>query len=90
MVNAVAMPGIARAEAAHLEDLARVGLLVDEADQREEEPGHHAVGEHLEDGAVEPASVSVAAPSITRPMCETDEYAMTYLRSVCAMAESAP
>src|SRR3972149_4493783 len=37
-----------------------------------------------------PASVSVAAPSMTSPMCETDEYAMTYLRSVWAIAESAP
>ena len=37
-----------------------------------------------------PASVRVAAPSMTSPMCETDEYAMTYLRSVCAIAESAP
>ena len=41
-------------KAAHLEDLARVGLLVDEADEREEESGHHAMGEHLEDRPVEP------------------------------------
>ena len=37
-----------------------------------------------------PASVNVAAPSMTIPMCETDEYAITYLRSVCAIEESAP
>ena len=37
-----------------------------------------------------PASVSVAAPSMTIPMWETDEYAMTYFRSVCAIADSAP
>ena len=34
--------------------------------------------------------MSVAAPSMTIPMCETEEYAMTYFRSVCAIAESAP
>jgi len=27
---------------------------------------------------------------MTIPMCETDEYAITYLRSVCAIEESAP
>ncbi len=37
-----------------------------------------------------PTSVSVAMPSITTPMWETEEYAMTYLRSVWAMAEKAP
>jgi hypothetical protein len=37
-----------------------------------------------------PVAVSVAAPSITTPMCDTDEYAITYLRSVCAIALSAP
>jgi len=37
-----------------------------------------------------PASVSVAAPSMTIPMWETDEYAMTYFRSVCAIADKAP
>ena len=37
-----------------------------------------------------PASVSVAAPSITSPMWDTDEYAMTYFRSVWAIAEKAP
>ena len=29
-------------------------------------------------------------PSITTPMWETEEYAMTYLRSVWAIAEKAP
>ena len=42
-----------RAEAAHLEDLARVRLLVDEADEREEQAGHDPVREHLEHRAVE-------------------------------------
>ena len=37
-----------------------------------------------------PTTVSVAAPSMTTPMCETDEYAITYFRSVCAIALSAP
>ncbi len=37
-----------------------------------------------------PCSVSVAMPSITMPMCETDEYATTYLRSFCDIAENAP
>ena len=37
-----------------------------------------------------PCSVSVAMPSMTMPMCDTDEYATTYFRSVCAIALSAP
>ena len=37
-----------------------------------------------------PFTLSVAAPSITTPMCDTDEYAMTYFRSVCESALSAP
>ena len=41
------------AEAAHLEDLARVRLLVDQADQREEQAGHDAVREHLEHRSVQ-------------------------------------
>ena len=40
-------------EPAHLSDLTRVGLLVDEAHEREAESGHDAVGEHLEDGAIQ-------------------------------------
>ena len=47
-------PGHPPPESAHAADLARVGLLVDEADQREEEPRHDPVGEHLVDRAVEP------------------------------------
>ncbi|MEZ4336063.1 MAG: hypothetical protein R3B82_05500 [Sandaracinaceae bacterium] len=40
------------AEAAHLRDDPRVAALVDEADEREEQARHHAVREHLVDGAV--------------------------------------
>jgi hypothetical protein len=50
-----------------------VRALVDEADQGEEQAGHDAVREHLIDGAVPAAGVSVAAPSMTTPMWLTDE-----------------
>ncbi len=39
---------------------------------------------------VSPSRLSVAKPSITSPMCETDEKPMTYLKSVCTMAMKAP
>ena len=37
-----------------------------------------------------PAGVIMAAPSVTNPMCETELYATSFLKSVCAMAQSAP
>ena len=37
-----------------------------------------------------PAAVPDAMPSITKPMCETDEYATSFLRSVWANATAAP
>src|SRR4030042_4610246 len=39
---------------------------------------------------VSPSRFSVANPSITNPMCETDEKPMTYLKSVWTMAMNAP
>lgn len=43
--------GILPGESAEVADVAVVGLLVDEADGGEEQRGHDAVGEHLEDRA---------------------------------------
>ena len=40
--------------------------------------------------ALIPVGVSVAMPSITKPMCPTELKAMSRLRSVCAMQHSAP
>jgi hypothetical protein len=36
------------------------------------------------------ASVIIAAPSTTNPMCETEEYATSFLKSVWLIAHSAP
>ena len=55
IVNAAAMPGIIVAKPPILKIVARVRLLVDQADEREEQAGHDAVREHLEDGAVQAA-----------------------------------
>ena len=40
--------------------------------------------------ALMPKSVSVAMPSITKPMCATDENAMSRFMSRCARQHSAP
>ncbi len=37
-----------------------------------------------------PSGVRLARPSVTKPMWLTDEYATSFLKSVCAMATSAP
>ena len=37
-----------------------------------------------------PMTVSEKIPSTTKPMCATDEYAMTRFRSVCIAATIAP
>ena len=47
-------PGHHLAEAPHREDGPRVRLLIDQADQREEEAGHDPVRNHLEHRAVQP------------------------------------
>ena len=40
--------------------------------------------------ALMPKLVSVAIPSITKPMCATDENAMRRFMSVCARQHNAP
>jgi hypothetical protein len=40
--------------------------------------------------ALRPNGVSVAMPSMTKPMCDTDENAMSRFMSVCARQQSAP
>ena len=40
--------------------------------------------------ALRPKLVSVAIPSMTKPMCETDENAINRFMSVCARQQSAP
>ena len=37
-----------------------------------------------------PITVPEAMPSIAKPMCDTDEYATSFLMSVCANATAAP
>ena len=37
-----------------------------------------------------PSAFIDAMPSMTKPMCDTDEYATSFFRSVCANATAAP
>ena len=69
IVNAVAMPGIIVPKPPIVEDRARVRLLVDEADEREEQAGHDAVREHLEHRAVQTRARSASPRRASRRPC---------------------
>ena len=76
-----------------------VGAVVDDADDEEQRRRGDAVGDHLEHRPVHaplpvlrlrgPAD-HAASPSTTKPMWLTDEYARSFLKSVCPIATNAP
>jgi hypothetical protein len=90
MVNAVATPGITRPKPPILPISRECAFSYTRPTRAKNSPVITPWANIWNTEPFSPASVSVAAPSMTRPMWETDEYAMTYLRSPCAMAESAP
>ncbi len=53
MTKPTAASGITRTRPFSSSHVAQVGALVDHADQREHQAGHHAAGEQLEAGAVQ-------------------------------------
>ena len=91
MMKPTAGHGMIFAMPPKLRDVPRMCPVIDHADDSKEESRHDAVREHLQAGTRQPfPGLSVERPSITRPMCETDENPMTYLKSVCTKAMKAP
>src|SRR5436309_875817 len=90
MVNAVAMPGITRPKPPIRKISRECAFSYTRPTRAKKRPVITPWANIWKTEPLRPASVSVAAPSITSPMCETDEYATTYFKSTWAIAERAP